>query len=255
MSRLGIVAILLAFVVMALAYSIVNPLHEATDELRHYRFVRVIATTGRLPVQGQEECRSQSHHPPLFYALAALVTSWIDTGKAICDSPPVNPFWAYRYWEVGQDNKNQYLHSADEYFPWYGEALAVHLVRALNVLIGAGVIWLTWATARVIWPRRAAYALGATALVAFNPMFLYMSGGINNDAIAALSGSAVVYACIRLLDTPNRLNWRWGLVFGTLYGVALLSKFNLSAIIVLIATAAAWSAWQMASAVPRHREA
>ena len=31
-------------------------------------------------------------------------------------------------------------------------------------------------------------------------MFLYMSGGINNDVIAAFSGTAIVYACIRLLD-------------------------------------------------------
>ncbi|UCG23651.1 MAG: phospholipid carrier-dependent glycosyltransferase [Chloroflexota bacterium] len=246
LARWGIVVLLLVFVAMALAYSIVNPLHEATDELRHYRFVRVVATTGQLPVQGHEECRSQSHHPPLFYALGALTTFWIYTGRAVCDSPPVNPFWAYRYWEVGQDNKNLYLHGADESFPWYGEALAVHLIRALNVFVGAGVVWLTWAAARVIWPGRAALALGSSAFVAFNPMFLYMSGGINNDVIAAFSGAAVVYACIRLLDAPERLNWRWGVVFGGLYGLALLSKFNLSPIIVLIAAAAAWAAWQTA---------
>ncbi len=248
LARWGIVVVLLVFVVMALAYSIVNPLHEATDELRHYRFVRIVARTGRLPIQGQEECRSQSHHPPLFYALGALATSWIDTGNAVCDSPPVNPFWAYRYWEVGQDNKNQYLHGEDESFPWYGEALAVHIVRALNVLIGAGVVWLTWATARVIWPGRVALAFGATAFVAFNPMFLYMSGGINNDVIAAFSGTAIVYACIRLLDEPERPNWRWGVVFGALYGLALLSKFNLSPIIILIAAAAAWTAWKATGA-------
>lgn len=239
-------AILLAFVIVALTYSIVNPLHEATDELRHYRFARVIGTSGRLPVQGQEPCRSQSHHPPLFYALAALPTFWIDTGKEICYTPPTNPFWAYRYWEVGQDNKSQYLHGPEEAFPWRGEALAVHLMRAVNVLIGAGVVWLTWATARVIWPRRKAMALGATAFVAFNPMFLYMSGGINNDVIAALSGAAVIYACVRLLAGPQRLNWRWGVIFGGLYGLALMSKFNLAPVIALMAGSAGWAAWQRA---------
>ena len=81
----GIVAILLAFITLSFAYSVANPIHEATDELRHYRFVRTIATTGRLPVQGQELCRSQSHHPPLFYVLGALATAWIDTGRDICD--------------------------------------------------------------------------------------------------------------------------------------------------------------------------
>jgi len=243
-ARWGIIIVLVVFTLMAFAYSVVNPLFEATDELRHYRFSRVIATTGRLPVQGQEPCRAQSHHPPLFYTLGALATVWIDTGHDTCYTPPENPFWAYRYWEVGQDNKNQYLHGPDESFPWSGTALAVHLIRAVNILIGAGVVLLTWATGRVIWPRRPAIALGATAFVAFNPMFLYMAGAINNDIIAAFSGAAVIYGCIRLLDNPANINWRWGLLLGALYGLALMSKFNLAAIIILIEAAVIWAVWK-----------
>jgi hypothetical protein len=235
---------LLGYIILALAYSVINPLHEGTDELRHFRFVRTVATTGRLPVQGQEPCRSQSHHPPLFYAAGALITSWIETGRDLCQAPPENPFWAYRYWEVGADNKNMFLHGEDEAFPWYGEAQAAHLVRLVNVLIGAGVVWLTWATGRAIWPRWKGVALGAAAFVAYNPMFLYMAATINNDVIAALSGAAVAYACIRLLREPYRLNWRWGVLFGSLYALALLSKFNLAPIILLIVAAVSWAAWQ-----------
>lgn len=237
----GIVALLLAFISLAFAYSVANPIHEATDELRHYRFARIIATTGRLPVQGQEPCRSQSHHPPLFYVLGALATAWIDTGRDICDQPTENPFWAYRYWEVGRDNKNQYLHGLDESFPWSGEVLAAHIIRAVNILIGAGAVLLTWATGRAIWPSRPAIALGAAAIVGFNPMYLYMAGAINNDIIAAFSGSAVVFACVLLLTKPERLNWRWGLWLGLLYGLALMSKFNLAAIIVLIEATLTWA--------------
>jgi 4-amino-4-deoxy-L-arabinose transferase-like glycosyltransferase len=240
----GIVLILAGYFVMAIAFSVINPLHEGTDELRHYRFVRTIAATGQLPVQGEEPCRSQSHHPPLFYAAGALVTAWIKSGRDLCQSAPENPFWAYRYWDVGADNKNMYLHGEDEAFPWYGEALAAHLVRLVNILIGAGVVWLTWATGRAIWPRWNGVALGAAAIVAFNPMFLYMAAAINNDVIAALAGTAVTYACIRLLREPHRLNWRWGVLLGSLYGLALLSKFNLAPIIALIVAAVSWAAWQ-----------
>ncbi len=249
--RKAIIALLVIFIILAFAYSVVNPLHEATDELRHYRFVRVIATTGRLPVQGQEDCRSQSHHPPLFYVLGALATAWIDTGREVCYTTPENPFWAYRYWEVGRDNKNQYLHGPDEAFPWSGEALAVHIIRTINILIGAGVVLLTWATGLVIWPRKPAIAFGAAALVAFNPMFLYMAGATNNDIIAALSGAAVVYACIRLVDNPAGLNWRWGVLLGALYGLALMSKFNLAVIIVLIEAAVIWAVWKKPFAEPQ----
>ena len=122
-----IALLLLVFVLVALAYSAINPLYEATDELRHYRFVRFIVENRALPVQGQVGCSAQGHHPPLFYATAALLTGWVETGRSVCDAPPDNPFWAYRYWEVGGDNKNQYLHGVDETFPWQGAALAAHL--------------------------------------------------------------------------------------------------------------------------------
>ncbi|MEZ4518954.1 MAG: phospholipid carrier-dependent glycosyltransferase [Chloroflexota bacterium] len=218
-----ILAILTAFLILGAAYSIINPLHEATDELRHYRFIQHIIQLHRLPIQGELACSTQGHHPPLFYATAALVIGGIDTGHDVCYEPPGNPFWAYRYWEVGRDNKNQYLHGADEAFPWRGEALAAHLARFVNLLIGALTVWLTWATARAIWPNRRYLAAGSAAFVAFNPMFLYMSGAINNDVIAAAAGAAVVYACVRLLLDEKGLSWLWGVVLGAIFGLALMS--------------------------------
>jgi hypothetical protein len=238
------IVILVAFLLIGLAFSIVNPLHEATDELRHYRFIRHLIQMDALPVQGELPCSTQSHHPPLYYATAALLTGAIDTGRDVCYEPPGNPFWAYRYWEVGRDNKNQYLHGPDESFPWRGEALVVHLARMVNLLIGAATVWLTWATAQVIWPDRLALAAGAAGFVAFNPMFLYMAAAINNDVIAALAGAAITYACVRLLYDRRGLSWRWGLGLGLLYGIALMSKFNLAAIIVVIEAALTWVAWR-----------
>lgn len=243
----SILIILTAFLLLGFAYSAVNPLHEATDELRHYRFVQHLIQRRSLPVQGEAgdlTCTVQGHHPPLYYAAAALATFWIDTGRDVCYQPPVNPFWAYRYWEVGTDNKNQYLHGPDEAFPWRGEALAAHLARVVNLLFGALTVWLTWATARVIWPHRPALAAGSAAFVAFNPMFLYMAGAINNDVVAAAAGAAVVYACVRLLRDECGLSWRWGVWLGALYGLALMSKFNLAAILVFIEAAVTWVAWR-----------
>ena len=242
-----LIFVLVAFLVIGFAYSAINPLHEATDELRHYRFVQYIIQRHSLPIQGEGgglDCTVQGHHPPLYYLAAALVTLGVDTGRDVCYEPPTNPFWAYRYWEVGRDNKNQYLHGPDEAFPWRGEALAAHLARIVNLLFGALTVWLTWATARVIWPDRPALAAGSAAFVAFNPMFLYMSAAINNDVIAAAAGAAVIYVCVRLLHDERGLTPRWGLWLGLLYGLALMSKFNLAAIIVVIEAAVTWVAWR-----------
>lgn len=232
------------FIALSAAYSIINPLFEATDELRHYRFVRSLIVNRALPIQGQEPCRSQSHHPPLYYVLGALVTAGVESDHDLCYTPPQNPFYAYRYWEVGVDNKTQYLHGADEAFPWRGDALAAHLLRFLNVLIGAGTVWVTWAIGHAIWPDKPALALGGAAFIAFNPMFLYMAGAINNDVVAAGSGGLVVLACLRLLRDPDGLSRRWGVWLGAALGIALLSKFSLAAAGALIAVTVTWVAWQ-----------
>lgn len=240
----AIFLLLTAFFLLATAYSIVNPLHEATDELRHYRFVRYIVQEHALPVQSADQCSAQGHHPPLYYILAAAATFWVDTGRDVCTQPADNPFWAYRYWEVGRDNKNQYLHGSDEWWPWRGEALAAHLSRLVNVAVGTAVIYLTWLIGRTIWPQKPALAWGGAAIVAFNPMFLFMAGAINNDIMAALAGAAVTLGCVRLLHDDKGLSPRWGIVLGTLFGLALMSKFNLAAIALLVETAVCWVAWR-----------
>ena len=242
--NLAIGAVVTAFIILSAAYSIANPLHEATDELRPYRFIPHLVQRRSLPVQGAMECSAQGHHPPLYYAAAALATSWIDTGRDICYEPQTNPFWAYNYWEIGVDNKNQYLHRADEAFPWSGEALAAHLSRFVNILVGAGVVSVTYLIGRTVWPTRPFLALGGASIIAFNPMFLYMAGAINNDVIAALAGAAVTLGCVRLMRDENGLGWRWGVILGALYGLALLSKFNLAAIIITIELAVTWVAWR-----------
>ncbi len=218
--------LLVAFVLLASAYSVVNPLYEGSDELRHFRFVRVLAETGKLPVQGQEPKRSQSHHPPLYYAISAALTFWIPNQGEPYLTRPENPFWGYRYWEVGTDNKNMFLHGPDEAFPWYGAALAAHIARFVNVILGALTVVLTALIMFTIFPRRPALGYGTAGLVAFNPMFLYMSGAINNDVAAAAAGAALTLVCTLILR--DGLTKRWVIVLGISFGLALLAKFNLA---------------------------
>ena len=55
---------------------------EASDELWHYPMVKYLADHRALPVQepGVETAwRQEGSQPPLYYALAAALTAWIDT--------------------------------------------------------------------------------------------------------------------------------------------------------------------------------
>jgi len=237
--------LLAVYLTLAVAYSLASPLYEPTDELRHSRYVRHIIVYRCLPVQRVDAPRAQSHHPPLYYTLGALVSWWVPVEQEVYYEPPINPHWAYQYWEVSDDNKNQYLHSDDEFFqegPFHGIVLAVYMVRWMTVLIGAGLVWLTYRIGREIIPDQPVLAVGAAALVAFNPQFLYLSGAINNDIPAALCSAAVLWMCVRIVRGGSSV--RTDVTLGLIYGLALLTKFNLLALLPLIELAYVLAVWR-----------
>ncbi len=234
------VALLLGFVLLATAVSLMNPLFEAPDEIRHYRYIRKLVMERRLPVQGQEEIRSQSHHPPLYYFLSALCSAWVPSSHTAAYQHPNNPAWGYRNWEVSVDNKVQYWHGPSERFPFSDGFLAAMIPRWVNVMLGALTVMLTYGIGRRIWPEHPALALGGAAMVAFNPQFIYTSAAINNDIIAALCGTWVLFICLGIVQTgADRRTWA-GL--GVAYGCGLLSKFHLVAAGALIVLALALEA-------------
>lgn len=219
------------YLALGVVFSVVNPIHEATDELRHYRYVRYIADYGRLPVQSAGEGNAQAHHPPLYYATAALASFWVHPADPLGD-PLSNPQWGFRNWEVGTDNKNLYLHGPDEAWPYRDEALAAHLARWVTLLWGAGAVALTYALGRVLLPEQEPVAVTAAMLVALNPMFLYLGAAVNNDVPAALIGAAITY--VALIAVRDGLTMRRIIALGVLYGLASLVKFNLVAMLGVI---------------------
>ena len=99
------VALALVAVLSSLS-SVVSPLFEPPDELQHYQFVRYLVDQRELPVQELDAEISQSHQPPLYYVIGALLVAGIDDPQEI---PPRNAFWGYLAGQVGQDNKQQFL--------------------------------------------------------------------------------------------------------------------------------------------------
>ena len=140
----ALVGLIAVFVLLAGSVSIINPLFEPSDEIRHYRYVRILVTEHRLPVQDQEVARAQSHHPPLYHALSAWLSAWVPAAHDGSFQHPANPFWAYRNWTVGIDNKLQYWHGPAERFPFREGYLAAMVPRWANVLLGAATVAITY---------------------------------------------------------------------------------------------------------------
>ena len=205
--------------------SLINPLFESTDEIRHYRYIRYLVLERALPIQGREVIRTQSHHPPLYYALSALVSGWPPTSHTAQYEHPLNPFWGYRNWEPGVDNKLQYLHTPAESLPRADEFFPAYLARWLNVLFGALTLFCAYQLGLRVWDD-AGVALATAFMVAFNAQFVYLSAAMNNDILAALLGTFVLWLCVMFLqrETPG---WRWLLALGLALGIAALAKVHL----------------------------
>jgi len=170
--------------------------------------------------------------------------------------------------ETADRNLNMVVHSERENFPYRGTALAVHIVRFLSVLRGAVTVLCTYLVALAVFPEQKMMAAGAAAFNAFVPMFLFISGSVNNDNLTILLCSLTLLLLIRLVRSraafysrrsrpsgqmPNdQLGFRiWDLGFGhcallgLVIGLGALSKASALGLIPLTALGLAFSAWRI----------
>ncbi len=82
---------------------------------------------------------------------------------------------------------------------------------------------------------------GAAAIVAFNPQFLFMSGAVNNDVIAGLFGSILLWQGVIIIR--DGLTTRRSIFLALAFGLALMAKFNLAFALPLIELALLISIW------------
>ncbi|MBM4464941.1 MAG: hypothetical protein FJ014_05145 [Chloroflexi bacterium] len=250
---------------MGVTYSIVTPIFEAPDEIYHYFLIKHLADGKGLPVQDPENpglWRQEGSQPPLYYLIGALATFWIDTSEA------EDLLWYNPQRNVGTPldpgNKNVIVHTQRESFPFRGTALAVHLVRLLSVLLGAGTVLVTYRLALEIFPNHEHLAVGAAAINAFIPQFLFISGAVNNDnlitflsSLALLLISRITHHASRFTHHASRItNPNWSLVIGHwsllgfVLGLACLSKLTGLGLLILTVIILIVEAYRRRSARP-----
>ena len=229
--------ILLSYVALASIYSVITPIFEASDELWHFPMVQRIATTGQLPLQDPANIspwRQEGSQPPLYYMIAAILTAGIDTSDMSIVRRQ-NP-----HADIGvllpDRNANMMTHRTElEIFPWRGTVLAVHVTRFFSIALGLGTVFVTYRLGREIFPIEPVIRLGAAALVAYLPMFLFISGSVNNDNLSNLAGSLLLLLIVRLVALEHLPRWRDYVLIGVTAGVGLLAKFNIGFLLPLAA--------------------
>ena len=253
--RIGLLFIVSSFIALGVVYSVVVPPFEASDELWHYPMVKYIADHWDLPVQDPANVgpwRQEGSQPPLYYFLGALATCWIDTSdmeQVRHLNPHVDNGIA-----TPDGNINLVVHNpALERFPWRGTVLAVHLIRLLSVGMGAATVYLTYRLARELFPDRPALALGAAAINAFTPMFVFISGSVNNDNLVVPLCSLALLLMIQICKSQickSQICKSQILLLGCVVGLAALTKESALGLFPLAVLAVSVGVWRQHSEVP-----
>jgi 4-amino-4-deoxy-L-arabinose transferase-like glycosyltransferase len=222
--RWALPLILGLYFLLGFSYTLSNPILESPDELLNYENIRFMVEKRTLPVLHAGEF-SKAHHPPLYYVMGAVLTGWVPNQHLEELAGNSNPFWGYRIYEQGVDNKSQYLHDpALEGWPYRDAVLGIRMLRLLSLLMGAGIIVIVYTTTRALFMEEPSLAWGAAALVAFNPMFLFIQGSVHNDVLTNLLAALTIFGVVRYWNRgPSAARSAF---IGLVAGLGILTKIT-----------------------------
>jgi 4-amino-4-deoxy-L-arabinose transferase-like glycosyltransferase len=227
----GLAAIILSYLVLATVQSYATRLQWGPDEPAHIIYVRSLAEDGRLPDLVSDERRDayapgaarshQAHHPPVYYALAAAV---------------------WRVFSRLPDVEVSYRAEPDGAPSSYLVPGPVRACRLLSCALGMLTLLLVYGAARTAFPEIPAVWLAAPALIAFTPMFTYLSGVVNNDVLLTVFFAAAAWSWAHLLRAGGSL--RSAAALGVICGLGVevketaLALVPVSAIVLALAPGA-----------------
>jgi 4-amino-4-deoxy-L-arabinose transferase-like glycosyltransferase len=223
----GLIVVLALYLAVAVLYGALIPIFETPDANGHYAYIHELTEGRGFPIQGTSSGERVTgyvaSHPPLYYGLCAALAFWVRDDVDYADWAWRNPFHA-----MGQPgatvNKNRLIHTDAEAFPWHGTPLTAHIARLVSTALGGLAIVAAYGIVLELFPERRWLALGAAALTAFNPMFLFTAARVSNDAAVAGFGALTVWGAVRL--AVRGLSQRGLTLAGVTLGLAALSKLS-----------------------------
>jgi hypothetical protein len=246
------------------AWAVITPAFQSPDEVDHFAYVQALVERGQKPTPYAASTRNQ-------WSTAeddALLGSAFVTDHQVGDSRV--PWLAadVRAYErlvhdTGASRGNGGGYSAmSSYGPLYYLAVApgyllasgsspftmLILVRLFSVLIGAFAAVFTFLMVRELVPDKVWLAVLAGLLLAFQPMYSFLSGSVNNDVGLDTGAAAVAYLLVRMLR--RGMTWQTMLPLGALLGALPLVKGSAYELYPLALLALAGAVWRQRTRHP-----
>lgn len=165
--RVSRIALVISALYLVLAYCYVFTVQPkyGPDEPRHFAYIRRLVEKRELPIlrEDREEDGAHTLHPPLYYALVSPVYAIASTG---------------------------------------GERTAYLAIKCLSPLLLLAALWFFWLTLRRLFPDSPFAQHFALGFVALLPLYHLEASVVNNDVLAVLMGSLLIWLLVRDWERP-----------------------------------------------------
>jgi len=218
---LSLVVVLLAYLGIAVLFAIYTPPWQVPDEPAHYNYVRTLAETGSVPVLRMGDYPHEYLEEIKARRFPADLS--IDPIRYESHQPPL-----------------YYLLASPVFWLANGGLLPL---RLLSVALGVLLLWVAYRIVRTVFPGQPALAIAVAAFVAFVPMHVAMTAGVENDTLAELLMALVAWrSLLHLADESagGRGYWRRLAGFGILLGLVLVTKTTAYGAVVVALVAVVW---------------
>jgi len=170
------------------------------DEVDHFWYVARLAQGNGLGVVGEVSL------PPETEPYRAYVADYPTNAEVI--QPPLYHLLLVPLYHLAPDDTTARL----------------YLLRLASVLIGAGVVWIAYVTARLLFPEEMLIRLGVPIVVGLQPQLAFEGAIVNHDILAIGLVSWVLYLTLAGLRDGFSVERQWQI--GLLSGAGLWTKVS-----------------------------
>jgi 4-amino-4-deoxy-L-arabinose transferase-like glycosyltransferase len=220
----------------ACAWSIITPPFQGRDEVDHFAYVAQLVERGALPANGQAEgvyspeeklVLSALHYYEVRFTASAPAISSVAEQRALSRALDANASLVGSG-EAGVATSEPPLYYALQTIPYVlarGNVLVqLQLMRFFSAFLGALTTLLAFLFLREALPRSPWTATVGALCIALQPLFAFMSGSVNPDALLFTVSAAILLCLSRAFR--RGMTPRLGVTLGLLIAAGFLTKLN-----------------------------